>query len=69
MEIEQKGSTRSSKSIFESFAPTTLKHGNNSTPLWNSATTKQTPFYLMMGYEPRDIPLVFEKTNAPTTEQ
>jgi len=33
------------------------------------STTKQTPFYLMMGYEPQDIPLVFEKTNAPTAEQ
>jgi len=23
----------------------------------------------MMGYEPQDIPLAFEKTNAPTAEQ
>ena len=33
------------------------------------STTKQTPFYLMMGYKPKDIPLAFEKTNAPTAEQ
>jgi len=33
------------------------------------STTKQTLFYLMMGYEPQDILLAFEKTNAPTTEQ
>ena len=32
------------------------------------STTKQTPFYLMMEYEPKDIPLVFETTNAPTAE-
>jgi len=23
----------------------------------------------MMGYEPKDIPLVFDRTNAPTAEQ
>jgi len=28
------------------------------------STMKQTPFYLMMGYEPKDIPLVFDRTNA-----
>ena len=33
------------------------------------STTKQTPFYLMMGYEPKDIPLAFNKTNTPTAEQ
>jgi len=33
------------------------------------STTKQTPFYLMMGYEPKDIPLAFDKTNASTAEQ
>jgi len=33
------------------------------------STTKQTLFYLMMGYEPKDIPLVFDRTNAPTAEQ
>ena len=33
------------------------------------STTKQTPFYLMMGYEQQDISLAFEKTNAPTAEQ
>jgi hypothetical protein len=32
------------------------------------STMKQTPFHLMMGYEPRDIPLAFERTNAPTAE-
>jgi len=33
------------------------------------STTKQTPFYLMMRYELKDIPLAFNKTNAPTVEQ
>jgi len=33
------------------------------------STMKQTLFYLMMGYEPKDIPLAFDKTNAPTAEQ
>src|SRR6202023_693680 len=33
------------------------------------STTKQTPFYLMMGYEPQDIPLAFDRTNAPTAER
>ena len=33
------------------------------------STTKQTSFYLMMGYEPKDIPLAFDRTNAPTAEQ
>jgi len=33
------------------------------------STTKQTPFYLMMGYEPKDIPLAFDRTNALTAEQ
>ena len=33
------------------------------------STTKQTWFYLMMGYEPKDISLVFDRTNAPTAEQ
>jgi len=33
------------------------------------STTKQTLFYLMMGYEPKDIPLAFDRTNAPTAEQ
>jgi len=33
------------------------------------STIKQTLFYLMMGYEPKDIPLAFDKTNAPTAEQ
>jgi len=32
-------------------------------------TTKQTPFYLMMEYEPKDILLVFDRTNALTVEQ
>ena len=33
------------------------------------SVTKQSPFYLMMGYKPKDIPLVFKNTNTPTTEQ
>jgi len=33
------------------------------------STMKQTPFYLMMGYEPKDILLAFDKTNTPTAEQ
>ena len=33
------------------------------------STTKTSPFNLMMGYEPRDIPLVFERTNMPTVER
>jgi len=33
------------------------------------STTKQTLFYLMMGYELKDIPLAFDRTNAPTAEQ
>jgi len=33
------------------------------------STTKQTLFYLMMGYKLKDIPLAFDKTNAPTVEQ
>jgi len=32
-------------------------------------TMKQTLFYLMMRYELKDIPLAFNKTNAPTAEQ
>jgi len=32
-------------------------------------TTKQTPFYLMMGYKLKDILLAFDRTNAPTAEQ
>jgi len=33
------------------------------------STTKQTPFYLMIRYELKDILLAFDKTNAPTVEQ
>jgi len=33
------------------------------------SVTKQSPFYLMMGYEPKNIPLAFENTNTPATEQ
>jgi len=33
------------------------------------SVTKQSPFYLMMGYKPKDIPLVFENTNTPAAEQ
>ena len=32
------------------------------------STTHQSPFYLMYGYEPRDIPLAFDKMNSPTAE-
>jgi len=32
-------------------------------------TMKQTLFYLMMGYKPKDILLAFDRTNAPTAEQ
>jgi hypothetical protein len=32
------------------------------------STTKRSPFYLMMGYEPKDIPLAFERTNIPSVE-
>jgi len=30
---------------------------------------KQTLFYLVMGYELKDIPLAFDRTNATTVEQ
>jgi len=33
------------------------------------SVTKQSPFYLMMGYEPKDIPLAFKNTNTPAAEQ
>jgi len=33
------------------------------------STTKQNPFYLMMGYKPKDILLAFDRTNALTAEQ
>jgi len=33
------------------------------------SVTKQSPFYLMMGYEPKDIPLAFENTNTPAAKQ
>src|SRR5215472_17241092 len=32
------------------------------------SVTKQSPFHLMMGYKPIDIPLAFEKTNIPSIE-
>ena len=32
-------------------------------------TTKQTPFYLMGGYEPKAFPIAFENTNIPSVEQ
>jgi transposase InsO family protein len=58
--------------IFCTNNPRTWKHLN---PLMEfshnqktHSVTKQTPFYLMMGYEPKDIPLAFEKTNTPTAE-
>jgi hypothetical protein len=31
--------------------------------------TKKSPFYLMMGYEPRDISLTFEKSNIPSADE
>ena len=31
--------------------------------------TKQSLFYLMMGYKPKDIPFAFENINTPTAEQ
>jgi len=33
------------------------------------SVTKQSPFYLIMGYKLKDIPLAFENTNTPTAEQ
>jgi len=33
------------------------------------SVTKQSLFYLMMEYEPKDIPLAFENTNTSTAEQ
>jgi hypothetical protein len=32
-------------------------------------TMKQTPFYLMGGYEPKPFPLLFKETNVPSVEQ
>ena len=33
------------------------------------STTQRSPFYLMMGIEPRDVPLAFEPTNIPSVEE
>jgi tRNA(Leu) C34 or U34 (ribose-2'-O)-methylase TrmL len=33
------------------------------------STTQQSPFFLMMGYEPQAIPTAFPKTNIPSVEQ
>lgn len=33
------------------------------------SVTKKSPFYLMIGYEPTDIPVAFNRTHAPTAEQ
>ena len=33
------------------------------------SVTKKSPFYLMYGYEPKDIPLAFDRTNTPAAEQ
>src|SRR5262249_17825537 len=33
------------------------------------SVTKQSPFFLMMGIEPRDLPLAFQKTDIPLVEQ
>ena len=33
------------------------------------STMKKSPFFLMMGYEPRDLPMAFDRTNVPTAEE
>ena len=33
------------------------------------SVTKKSPFQLMMGFDPIDIPLAFDRTNAPTADQ
>jgi hypothetical protein len=33
------------------------------------SVTKQSPFFLMMGYEPRDIPLAFDRSDLPAVEE
>ena len=33
------------------------------------SVTKQTPFFLMLGYEPTRIPIAFPKSNVPTVER
>jgi hypothetical protein len=33
------------------------------------STTRQSPFFLMMGYKPQAIPTAFPKTNVPSVEQ
>ena len=33
------------------------------------STTKKSPFFLMMGYEPRDLPVAFDRMNVPTAEE
>jgi len=33
------------------------------------SVTKQSPFYLMREYKPKDIPLAFENTNTPAAKQ
>ena len=30
---------------------------------------KKLPFFLMMGYEPQDLPMAFDRTNVPTVEE
>ena len=32
------------------------------------STTRKSPFFLMMGYEPRDLPVAFDRMNIPTVE-
>ena len=58
--------------IFCSNNPETWKHLNSLMEFCHNqklhSVTKQSPFYLMMGYEPTDIPLAFERTNVPATE-
>ena len=36
---------------------------------WTHETTKQTPFFLMEGYETKAFPLPFERTNMPSVGQ
>jgi hypothetical protein len=43
-----------------------LKFAHNN---WTHETTKQTPFFLMEGYETKAFPLLFEETNVPSVGQ
>ena len=33
------------------------------------STTKKSPFFFMMDYEPRDLPMAFDRTNVPNAEE